>query len=617
MRRSSPEFAYRPPQGHETRAIRALLPYLWPAGEWDTKIRVIIAVALLVGAKVAIVYVPLIYKQVVDSFTEQSEAGLAIAVPIALIVAYGLFNVTSRIMGELRDFVFARVGQRAIRTVALRTFRTLHGLALRFHLDRQTGGLSRAIERGIKGIDFLLRFMLFNIGPTLVEILLVTGILWRLYGISFSAVFLGTLVAYIAYTLIVTEWRLKFRRAMNESDSQANTKAIDSLLNYETVKYFGNEGHEASRYDSAMQNYERMAVRSLTSLALLNIGQALILAVGLTSVMVMAGFGVAAGTMTVGDFVAVNVYMLQLAVPLNFLGFVYREIKQSLTDMESMFSLLNENKEIEDKPGAAEICVDGGVVAFDHVTFGYDARRPILKDVSFTVPAGNTVAIVGPTGAGKSTISRLLFRFYDVDDGAVTIDGQDLRDVGQDSLRRAIGIVPQDTVLFNDTIFYNIQYGRPTATPAEVEDAARMAQVHDFVMNLPDGYNTRVGERGLKLSGGEKQRVAIARTILKNPRILLFDEATSALDSHTEKEIQAALTRVSANRTTLVIAHRLSTVIDADQILVMENGKIVERGRHAELLDKRGAYHALWTRQQSAAEEAIEPNMVPAPEPAS
>ncbi|MFQ5973115.1 MAG: ABCB family ABC transporter ATP-binding protein/permease, partial [Alphaproteobacteria bacterium] len=587
---------------HETRAIRALVPYLWPEGEIEIKTRVVIALSLLVSAKLATVGVPLIYKLAVDALT--AEGGLrsaVVVVPIGLLVAYGGLRVASQAFAELRDFVFAKVGQRAMRTVALKTFQHLHSLALRFHLDRQTGGLSRAIERGVKGIEFLLRFTAFNILPTLVEIALVCGVMWALYSIWFSLVTLVSITGYIAYTLVVTEWRLKFRRAMNQADSQANTKAVDSLLNYETVKYFGNEAHEARRYDESLRRYESAAVRSLTSLSLVNIGQGVIIASGLTAVMVMAGFGVRDGTMTVGDFVAVNAYLIQLYLPLNFLGFVYREIKQALTDMESMFALLNVDREVADRPNAASLKVERGVVRFEGVSFGYDRRRPTLRDVSFEVPDGRTVAIVGPTGAGKSTISRLLFRFYDVNAGRITIDGQDIREVRQESLRAAIGIVPQDTVLFNDTIYYNIQYGRPDASPAEIEEAARLAQIHDFVMQIPDGYSTRVGERGLKLSGGEKQRVAIARTILKHPRILLFDEATSALDTHTEKEIQAALRQVSADRTTLVIAHRLSTVVDADEILVLDRGRVVERGRHHELLALGGQYAALWARQQEVA----------------
>ncbi len=568
------------------------------------KVRVVAALALLVAAKLATVYVPILYKLAIDALTETGlpgDAAVAVTVPIGLILGYGLVRVLSQVFGELRDFVFARVGQRAMRSIALKTFRHVHALALRFHLERQTGGLSRAIERGIRGIDFLLRFMLFNILPTLVEIALVCGILWALFNVWFSLVTLVTILGYIAYTLVVTEWRLKFRRAMNESDSEANTKAIDSLLNYETVKYFGNEDHEADRYDKSLQGYESAAVRSLTSLSLVNIGQGFIIAGGATVIMIMAGFGIANGTMTVGDFVLVNTYLFQLYQPLNFLGFVYREIKQALTDMESMFRLLGEEREVADQADAVPLQLSDGVIRFENVSFGYDARRPILRDVSFDVPAGHTVAIVGPTGAGKSTISRLLFRFYDVTDGRITIDGQDIRDITQASLRRAIGIVPQDTVLFNDTVFYNIQYGRPDATPAEVEQAARMARIHDFVMGTPDGYNTKVGERGLKLSGGEKQRVAIARTILKQPQILMFDEATSALDTNTEKEIQESLREVSANRTTLVIAHRLSTVINADQIIVLDQGRIVERGSHVELLSRGGQYAALWARQQTSA----------------
>ena len=600
----------REPKGlaHEIRALKALAPYLWPRGALETRMRVGIAIVLLVAAKLATVAVPAVFGRAVDALDPSRAAadGTAaiVAVPIALILGYGVLRVSQQVFAELRDFVFARVGQRAIRTVALQVFRHLHALALRFHLDRQTGGLSRAIERGIKGIDFLLRFMLFNILPTLVEITLVCGILWSLYGIWFSVVTFVAVAAYIAFTVLFTEWRLKYRRAMNESDSEANTKAIDSLLNYETVKYFGNEEHEAQRYDSSMQRYEKAAVKSLTTLSMLNIGQGFIIAAGLTAVLLMGAVRVADGTMSIGAFAAVNLYLMQLFQPLNFLGFVYREIKQSLVDMESMFGLLDVNREVADAPGAPELAVTGGVVRFDAVMFGYDARRPILKGVSFAVPAGRKVAIVGPTGAGKSTISRLLFRFYDVDGGAITIDGQDIRGVTQKSLRAAIGIVPQDTVLFNDTIFYNIRYGRPDATPAEIEAAARLAQVHDFVMGLPDGYDTKVGERGLKLSGGEKQRVAIARTILKDPRILLFDEATSALDTHTEKDIQAALRLVSKDRTTLVIAHRLSTVVDADEIIVLDQGRIAERGRHAELLARGGMYAGLWARQQEAAENA-------------
>ena len=571
--------------GAELRAIRALSPYMWPRGDIELRVRVVIAMVLLVAAKVATVAIPAVFGRAVDTLETGTQSGNSVAVPVALLVGYGLLRVGQQGFAELRDYVFAKVGQRAIRRIALRVFQHLHALALRFHMDRQTGGLSRAIERGIKGIDFLLRFMLFNILPTLVEIALVCGILWSLFGFVFSAITFVTVMIYVVFTLMFTEWRLKYRRAMNDSDSEANTKAIDSLLNFETVKYFGNEEHEARRYDASMQRYEKAAVKSLTTLSLLNVGQGLIMAAGMTILLVLSGFRVSEGTMSIGAFTAVNLYMMQLFQPLNFLGFVYREIKQSLVDMEQMFGLLEENREVEDAPNSAPLAVADGVVRFEHVSFRYDPRKSVLRDVDFEVPSGHTVAIVGASGTGKSTISRLLFRFYDVDDGRITIDGQDIRDVTQSSLRAAIGIVPQDTVLFNDSIFYNIQYGRPEASPAEVEDAARLAQVHDFVMALPDGYNTRVGERGLKLSGGEKQRVAIARTILKAPKILLFDEATSALDTHTEREIQTALDQVSADRTTLVIAHRLSTVVNADEIIVLDDGVIVEHD------DFIGIYH--------------------------
>jgi ATP-binding cassette, subfamily B, heavy metal transporter len=482
--------------------------------------------------------------------------------------------------------------------VALATFRHLHALSLRFHLERQTGGLSRAIERGIRGTEFLLSYLLFNVVPTLFEILLVCGILWGLYNASFAAATFLTIIAYIIFTFTVTDWRVKFRREMNERDSEANTKAIDSLLNFETVKYFANEEHEAERFDKALRAYERAAVKSQTTLSALNIGQGAIIAAGLVTVMLLAARGVTQRTMTVGDFVLVNSYLVQLYSPLNVLGMVYRNIKQSLTDLESMFRLLGVRAEIEDRAGAPALAVVHGEIVFDHVSFGYDPRRRILDDVSFRVSPGGTVAIVGPSGAGKSTIARLLFRFYDVDRGAIRIDGHDLRDVTQASLRRAIGVVPQDTVLFNDTVRYNIAYGRPGADDSEVIDAARHARIHDFISALPDGYASMVGERGLKLSGGEKQRVAIARVILKEPRILVFDEATSALDTKTEQEIQANLDELRQRRTTLVIAHRLSTVVNADEILVLDDGRIVERGSHAALLAEGGVYAAMWARQQ-------------------
>lgn len=589
-----------PARRSHLRTIRTLLPYLWPRGSLEMRGRVVLAVLLLVGAKVANVYVPILYKEAVDILSD--DAAAAIVVPVAILLAYGALRVLTVAFGELRDAVFAKVAERAIRTVALRVFDHLHRLSLRFHVERRTGGLSRAIERGTKGIEFLLTFMLFNVLPTLVEVTMVCGILWALYGIAYAAVTFVTIAAYIAFTLSVTEWRLKYRRRMNERDSEANTKAIDSLLNYETVKYFGNEAHEGRRFDTARRHYERAAVRSKTSLSLLNIGQGLIVAVGLTGITIMAGNEVAAGTMTIGDFVLVNTYLLQLYIPLNFLGFVYREIKQSLTDMEAMFGILSVEREIADAPGAPPLRVRAGAIEFDDVHFSYDTRRPILRGVSFSVPPGETVAIVGASGAGKSTISRILFRFYDIQSGSVRIDGQDVRAVRQGSLRAAIGIVPQDTVLFNDTVLYNLAYGRPEASRAEIEGAARLAHIHDFIEDLPDGYDSVVGERGLKLSGGEKQRIAIARTILKRPRILMFDEATSALDSRTEKEIQANIRELRRDRTTLMIAHRLSTIIDADQILVLEGGRIVERGRHGELLIRDGRYAEMWWRQQETAE---------------
>ncbi|HEV3178808.1 MAG TPA: ABC transporter ATP-binding protein/permease [Stellaceae bacterium] len=586
----------------ELRSLARLIPYLWPKNASDLRLRVVVALVFLALAKLINVGVPVLYKRAIDALTPGTAA--VIVVPVMLVIAYGGARVLAQVFGELRDAVFAKVGQRAVRQIALRTFRHLHALSLRFHLERQTGGLSRAIERGIRGMDFLLSYMLFSAIPTVLEIALVAGILWSYFDWTFAAVTLVTVVLYVVFTFAITDWRVRFRREMNDRDSEANTRAIDSLLNFETVKYFANEAHEASRFDVALQAYEKAAVKSQTTLAFLNVGQGIIIAVGLVVVMLLAGSGVAAGRLTVGAFVMVNAYLVQLYMPLNFLGVVYRNIKQSLIDLESMFRLLDVNAEVMDRPGAAPLEVTRGEILFDHVSFRYDERRPILEDVSFRVPPGGTVAIVGSSGAGKSTISRLLFRFYDVDEGRILIDGQDIRDVTQDSLRRAIGVVPQDTVLFNDSIRYNVAYGRPGAGAEEIEEAARLANIHDFVAKLPDGYKTQVGERGLKLSGGEKQRVAIARVVLKAPRILVFDEATSALDTKTEREIQENLEEVSHDRTTLMIAHRLSTVIHADEILVLEQGRVVERGNHAALLAKSGLYAAMWSRQQEAARAA-------------
>jgi ATP-binding cassette subfamily B protein len=585
-----------------------MLPYVWPRNDWASHLRVAAAVACMIAAKVATVFVPLVYSRAVDALAPKNPAAGMVAVPLFLIVGYGLLRVASSGFGELRDMVFAKVQQRVVRRIALRTFVHVHRLSLRFHLDRKTGGISRAMERGTNGIEAVLRLAVFNVIPTLLEVGMVTTILWRLFDWRFALLTLFAVCTYLAFTVFFSQWRIKFRRTMNENDSDAQTKAVDSLLNYETVKYFGNEGHEAQRYDDSLRRYERAAVRSQVTLNMLNLGQAAIVAGGLALVMLFAADGVAAGTITVGKFVLVNTYLMQLYQPLNFLGFVYREIKQGLVDMEQMFRLLATEAEVSDRPGAMVLPAHladrrAGEVEFRDVRFGYQPNREILRGVNFRIPAGRSLAIVGPTGAGKSTISRLLFRFYDVTSGTVLVDGHDIRDLTQDSLRAAIGVVPQDTVLFNDTIRYNIAYGRPGATQAEIEHAAKLAQVHDFVLRLPDGYDTRVGERGLKLSGGEKQRVAIARTILKDPRILILDEATSALDTRTEQDIQAALRAVARHRTTLTIAHRLSTVVDCDEIIVLEDGEVVERGTHPELLARVGVYARMWARQAEQSDE--------------
>lgn len=575
---------------HYGRTLKLLWPYIW-----RYRGRAIFALALMGAAKLANVGVPLVLKDIVDSF-DPSIAVLV--VPAFLLLAYGVLRFLTTLFGELRDIVFARVIQNTMRNAALEVFRHLHALSLRFHLDRQTGGLSRDIERGVSGIRFLMNFMLFNIIPTLFEITLVMVILLQRFDAMFSIVIAVTLITYITTTLLITEWRMGFRRKMNQMDSKANTAAIDSLINYETVKYFNNEAYETSRYDDSMKQWEKAAVSSTTSLGLLNSVQGLIIATGVTILMFMAADGVAKGDLTVGDLVMVNAFLLQLFIPLNFLGFVYREIRHSLADMERMFALLKTDAEISDEPGAEDLQITQARVSFDHVSFAYDSRREVLDDVSFEIPAGQTVAVVGHSGAGKSTLSRLLYRFYDVGEGSISIDGQDIRNVTQSSLRRSIGIVPQDTVLFNDTIFYNIAYGKPGASSEDVIRAAKHAHIHDFIEQLPDGYESVVGERGLKLSGGEKQRVAIARTILKSPSVLVFDEATSALDSATEKRIQAELEEISSDTTTLVIAHRLSTVIHAQQILVMDGGKIVERGTHRQLLGQGGLYASMWALQK-------------------
>jgi ATP-binding cassette, subfamily B, heavy metal transporter len=580
--------------------FKKLFPYLWPADRPDLRTRVLLAALSLVVAKGVGVTVPFLFKYAIDRLTKVQA--LAIGVPLGLILAYGLARISQQLFGELRDFLFAKVSKFAQRTIGLRTFQHLHELSLSFHLERQTGGLSRVIERGTKGIDTLLAFLVFNILPTLLEVVMVTGIITYHFDWRYSITVLTAVVVYVGYSVLITDWRVKYRKIMNESDADANTKAIDSLLNYETVKYFGNEEHEHRRFDAALAKYERAAVKSTTSLSLLNVGQGTIIGAGLIILMVMAGREVVAGSRTIGDFVLVNTFLIQLYMPLNFLGFVYREIKQGLTDMDKMFELLDVNVQVVDRPDAKPLHVTRSEVQFRDVVFGYGPDRTILDGVSFKIAPGQTLAIVGSSGAGKSTVSRLLFRFYDVNSGSVLIDGQDIRGVTQKSLRASIGIVPQDTVLFNDTIRYNIEYGRPGATEEEIFRAARLAKIHDFIVGLPQGYGTRVGERGLKLSGGERQRVSIARTILKHPQILVFDEATSALDSHTEKEIQASLKEVSKDRTTLVIAHRLSTIVEADEIVVLKKGKIVERGGHFELLSAKGEYAAMWAKQQAQAE---------------
>ena len=606
MRRStatSADTPAKPASGWQT--MRRVLPYLWPEGQTWVKRRVVLALVFLLISKLVSVTTPWLYKVAVDSLAKDApEPALMFGLGVVgIVVAYGLARLGAVVFGEMRDAVFVRVGQRAIRRLAMETFTHIHQLSLRYHITRKTGGLSRVIERGVKGVDFLLRFMLFSIGPLILELAMVSVIFAVVFGWQYMAVVVITITLYVVFTFKVTEWRVKLRREMNDQDTDANQKAIDSLLNFETVKYFNAEQREADRYDGAMRKYEAAAVKTGVSLSLLNVGQSTLITTGLVIVMAMSAVGVKAGTLTVGDFVMVNAYMIQITMPLGFLGTVYREIRQALVDMGEMFGLLGQPAEVVDQPDAKPLKVSGGEIVFDKVEFSYDPEREILKGISLRVGPGQRIALVGTSGSGKSTIGRLLFRFYDVTSGAILIDGQDIRDVTQSSLHAVIGVVPQDTVLFNDTVYYNIAYGRADATKEEIEDAARAAKIHDFVASLPDGYETRVGERGLKLSGGEKQRVGIARTLLKNPPILILDEATSALDSQTERSIQDSLREMGQGRSVITIAHRLSTIADADQIIVLEEGRIVEQGQHDELLARRGRYAAMWERQSAEEEQ--------------